>query len=358
MKRVFIIFFFLFPFFLLASSSDTFLKTGNKFLKEGENIKAAQEFEKFLVKYPQDPLYPDALLLYASALIKLEKYSLARRSLQLLLDLYPNSSLAPEAFLKIGKTYEKEKQLKEAINIYQDFLSLYPTNKEAPTARYKIVLLTYQKGKNFLTPSGLESLSYRLEELINLYPTHPLSREARNLYNSLRILLGDYYFRKNQWGKAQVIYEGILRKTPHHSRKDYLLFRIGYTFNMQRQWKEAINYYTRVVKEFPRSRWADNACERIASIYSGFLNREDLAIQWLEYLWRNYPQSEERKRAVWILASLYENQKDYDNAIRCYKWLISLDPKRVAAYKARERIRSIEEKRQKEIEKKLKTLTR
>lgn len=73
------------------------------------------------------------------------------------------------------------------------------------------------------------------------------------------IQLADQYFQDNKWSQASFLYTELMFRYPGDMETDYFLYRSGLVDIEQKFWADAEFYLYRVVNEFPRGVWADDA---------------------------------------------------------------------------------------------------
>lgn len=73
------------------------------------------------------------------------------------------------------------------------------------------------------------------------------------------IQLADDLFQNEKWSDASFIYTELMFKYPGDAETDFFLFRSGLADAQQKLWADAEFSLYRVVNEFPRGVWADDA---------------------------------------------------------------------------------------------------
>ncbi len=73
------------------------------------------------------------------------------------------------------------------------------------------------------------------------------------------IQLADDLFQNEKWTSASFIYTELMFKYPGDAETDFFLFRSGLADSHQKLWADAEFNLYRVVNEFPRGVWADDA---------------------------------------------------------------------------------------------------
>jgi tol-pal system protein YbgF len=94
----------------------------------------------------------------AYALISAKKHADARVAFQKFLKKYPNDALVPNAMYWLGQLYVIESNDDSAQAIYTKLIEQYPDNRKAPDAMYKLAQIYYEKGNKAKSKSLLQSL--------------------------------------------------------------------------------------------------------------------------------------------------------------------------------------------------------
>jgi len=94
----------------------------------------------------------------AYALISAKKHADARVAFQKFLKKYPNDALVPNAMYWLGQLYVIESNDDSAQAIYTKLIEQYPDNRKAPDAMYKLAQIYYEKGNKAKSKSLLQNL--------------------------------------------------------------------------------------------------------------------------------------------------------------------------------------------------------
>ncbi|OGS37508.1 MAG: tol-pal system protein YbgF [Elusimicrobia bacterium RIFOXYB2_FULL_49_7] len=101
-------------------------------------VRAKQEFEEIITKFPQDELVDDCLYWIGETHYVQKKYAEAVIEYRKIVEEYPTDNCAPSAAYKAGLCYEKlddEKNMKKA---WTDLIEKYPSSDEAGLARARL----------------------------------------------------------------------------------------------------------------------------------------------------------------------------------------------------------------------------
>ena len=99
---------------------------------------AAKAFAKFVKKYPQDPLAPNAQYWLGEANYVSQKNAEALKAFELVVSRYPDSTKAPGALFKIGRLQQAAGNKSAARASFERVLKDYPDSPAAGLARQRL----------------------------------------------------------------------------------------------------------------------------------------------------------------------------------------------------------------------------
>jgi tol-pal system protein YbgF len=94
----------------------------------------------------------------AYALINSKKYADARVAFQKFLKKYPNDAMVPNAMYWLGQLYLIESNDDAAKAEYTKLIKQYPDNRKAPEAMFKLAQIHYEKGEKTKSKNMLNDL--------------------------------------------------------------------------------------------------------------------------------------------------------------------------------------------------------
>jgi soluble lytic murein transglycosylase len=142
------------------------------------------------------------------------------------------SLLQPRANLNLGKSYFNLNNYPRAVKTFQHLIQKYPEAKEAAEARYFIA--------RALEKEGSWKEAYLAYEEADLY--HPLS-----------------YFGKKSRLAIRELKKKHKKKLPHFKASEASLFKKGMTCFEQDDYEMAANIFSRLAREYPRSKYVGRA---------------------------------------------------------------------------------------------------
>lgn len=176
-----------------------------------------------------------------------------------------------------------------------------------------------------------ESLQYFLS-YINIAdrqsPTYP---DALNR-------IGDCYFNARDFVNAENYYAKVI--AVGQNGVDYATFQRGYALGLLKRHDDKINLLEKLVKQYPKSDYADDALYEISRAH---LQREqnEAAIEAYNRLLVSYPNSKLARKAALEKGMIYYNLQQYEPAIESYKGVIKNYPGSNEAYAALDGLESI-----------------
>ena len=93
-----------------------------------------------------------------------------------------------------------------------------------------------------------------------------LHREARDRLSESEFLVGRHYYRTRWYPGAITRLEALLEADPGYTGRDGVYFYLGESLLKVNRPAEALPYFERIVKEFEKSEYLEEAQKRIASL--------------------------------------------------------------------------------------------
>ena len=227
---------------------------------------------------PAGTLEPDKFLFdKGTAALKAKKWLTAREYFKQVVETYTGSVYRPDAKIGIGDTYLGEGAaggLVLAINEFREFLTYYPTNRSADYAQYKLGLAHIRQMRApQRDQTETRDAIKELEAFVDRYPNSTLMpeakaklREARNRLSESDYLVGFFYYRQRWYPGAIDRFRSVLKQDPEYTSRDQVYFHLAQSYVKIKREAEALPYYERLVAEFERSEYLEDARKRIAEI--------------------------------------------------------------------------------------------
>ncbi|MGH9313722.1 MAG: outer membrane protein assembly factor BamD [Vicinamibacterales bacterium] len=205
------------------------------------------------------------------------KWLNAREYFRRLVDTYPQSPLRADAKLGIGDSYLGDGTTEGkilGINEFREFLTFFPTHRRADYAQYKLGMGHFLQ---MLSPQRDQTETREaikeFDTFVERYPNSPLTgevrerlREARDRLASSDYQVGLFYFRNRWYPGAVDRFKVLLARDAEYTYRDAVYFHLAESLIRMNQNAEALPYFERLVKEFEKSEYLEEARRRIAEL--------------------------------------------------------------------------------------------
>ena len=221
---------------------------------------------------------PDKILFERAANeIEHGRYDVGRLTLQTLINTYPDSEYLAKAKLSIANSYFTEggvTGLTQSEAEYKDFITFFPTAPEAPQAQYRVGMAHFRlMAKADRDQAEAHLAEVELKEFLVKYPDNPLTvrvkarlRETQEILAQGEFETASFYQMRGAYRAARGRFREIVEKYPNFSRGDLALYGLGQTLEHLKTPKDAVPYYSRVVRDFPLSPRAAEAKDRLVAM--------------------------------------------------------------------------------------------
>ena len=210
----------------------------------------------------------------------------AREFFRQLVDNYPQSPFRADAKLGIADTYKGEHTAESsvlAVNEYREFLALYPTHKRALEAQFKLGMVHHADMRaperdQTETREAVNELTTFVQRCATNpeCPGTPLAeegrkrlREARDRLSLSEYRVGFFYYRQKWYPGAIERFAGILKADPEFTYRDGVYYHLAQIFLAANRPAEALPYLDKLVKEFEKSEYLEQAQKQIDQIKTG-----------------------------------------------------------------------------------------
>ena len=242
-------------------------------------------------KPPEGSLEPDKFLFENGSKALAEKrWYVAREFFRQLVDNYPQSLYRADAKLGIADTFKGEHTPESsvlAVNEYREFLALYPTHKRSFEAQFKLGMVHHADMRSperdqTETREAVNELTTFVQRCASApdCQSSPLAeegrkrlREARDRLSLSEYRVGVFYFRQEWYPGAIERLAGILKNDPEFTYRDGVYYHLGQIFLRANRPAEALPYLDKLVKEFEKSEFLEQAQKQIDQIKAGAIKQ-------------------------------------------------------------------------------------
>ena len=228
----------------------------------------------------KDTEQPDKVLFDKSiADIEKGRYEVARLTLNTLINTYDSSEYLAKAKLAIADSWMRQSGAEgyaQAEAEFKDFQLFYPTMEEAPEAQSKICEIHIrQMEKADRDPNNALRAEQECRDLLTKYPnskfapaTQQRLREIQETLAQAEMVAGDYYYNKGALAAATNRLTGLVGQYPLYSRAAEALWMDGNAYSRlgTRFRDKAGDAYTRIVRDYPLSPYADQAKKKLQEL--------------------------------------------------------------------------------------------
>jgi outer membrane protein assembly factor BamD len=209
--------------------------------------------------------------------LKAQKWLTAREFFRQIVDSYTQSPYRPDAKLGLGDTYLGEgtsEALVLALNEYQEFLTFFPTNPRADYAQFKVGMVHFRQMRApQRDQTETQAAVKELQTFVDRYPNSPLMseakdrlRESKDRLSEANYEVGFFYYRQRWYPGAVDRFRSVLKDDPGYTGRDAVYFYLAESLLKANQKAGALPYYEKLVEEFKRSDYLDEAKKRISEL--------------------------------------------------------------------------------------------
>jgi len=204
------------------------------------------------------------------------RYEVARLSLQTLMNTYDSSEYLAKAKLAIADSWYREggaNGLAQAEAEYKDFILFYPGMPESAEAQNRVCEIHYkQMDKSDRDTTQTLRAEEECRQVIVQFPNSkfvPVAEQRlRNIQESLaahEMVVGVFYAARDMNPAAANRLNALVDQYPLYSKADEALYEAGMSYMKMgpRFRKNAGEMFTRIVRDYPASRRAADAKERL-----------------------------------------------------------------------------------------------
>lgn len=201
----------------------------------------------------------------------------ARLYLRQVIDSFPKSFYAQRAKLAIADSFfdkGDEGNMILAASEYREFIQLYPYSPSASYARYQIAMTFFKK---ISKPGRDQTKTHQaLAEFKRVVTDYPLSEEAKQAQQKITeteerlaahyLSIGEHYCRVSAYKAATSRLMEIVASYPNFTRMDEVYFTLADSYFKWKKTDQSIPYYTKLITDYPKSKYAKKAQERLNEI--------------------------------------------------------------------------------------------
>ena len=247
------------------------------------------------------------------------------------LTLYSNRSSGSKVLMWLAQLEQENSAFHPAVMIYEKLMTLYPASQDYAAALYQVAMLKQEKFSDY------NEATVSLRKFLKKFPEHNYVAHAQYRIATM----ADKNF--SDWSTAVEEYEKLVTKHPTFKYSVPSLLRVGEIQATKLKLKEqAISTYNRVAAEYPDSTLqATEALQRSAKLYQKAKEYEEAIHQYMA-IHDNYPGTDGALKSLKECATIYEKKmKQKDKAVEMLNTLIKEFPESKDAKRAKKRINKL-----------------
>jgi tetratricopeptide (TPR) repeat protein len=264
--------------------------------EKANNLKDAVEQYKLVLTKAREA--ENVKIALAGAYLRAGNYD---ESIRLYKEVIAKQPRNASAYANLGLAHGGKGQWKEEIENYKKAISLNPKD---PVVHYNLASAYEKRNQD-------QDASREYQTVLKI---NPGDLEATTK-------LADIDFKNKRYGEAIRAYDKILKSSP---RKAAIHANLGFAYGELKKYKLSSENYEKAIKYGMKD---IQVHYNLAYTYDK-LGRKKEAVREYEYVAASRPNMD----VLDILAEHYTDEKQYENAIKIYKKMIAINPKRATAY--------------------------
>ena len=217
--------------------------------------------------------------LFERAMKDLEKsrFTVARLTLQTLINTYPDSEYLPPAKYALAESFYRENTTAsqtQAEAEFKDYITFFPTSDLAADAQLKIAL-THVRRMDSPDRDRTQAIlaEAELKTMIESYPDSRLLEEAKQKLRGVQEVLaegdnsvGNFYYQRKAYPAAVARYKQVMTRYPDYSKMPDTLYNLAESLRLTDNAAEAAIYYARIVTDHPLSARVPQAKQNLIAL--------------------------------------------------------------------------------------------
>jgi outer membrane protein assembly factor BamD len=253
-----------------------------------------RKYENPITKETQQP----DKILFDKAINDIEhsRYSVARLTLQTLMNTYDTSEYLAKAKLATADSWYREggsSGLAQAESEYKDFILFYPAMEEAAEAQEKVCDIHFQQmEKADRDPTHALRAEDECRQVMVQFPNSPYApqaeqklREIQELEAEAEYRVGMFYQNKGNNFAAANRLQTLVDNFPIYSKAGDAAWLAATSWSMlgDRFEKQQIAQLTRLVRDYPLSQWVEAAKTRLTALNAPIPEADAAALARMQY---------------------------------------------------------------------------
>lgn len=209
---------------------------------------AQNQFDQLSTAFPGTTLLDRGEYLKGICELEKDEFKNAEKLFRKWIRSFPKSPLLPHAYARLGDALTKQDMIKDGIDAYRASLPFFKEEKDKLPVIFAI-------GENYQNiDNGARAADY-FEDIISLRKTVGPSIYVHDAY----LKQGDYFYTRNNHKKAMDYYNMMIEMFPESEHQPWARFQTANIYRHRGDYRNAIELYTEIIKNYPDSYWARQA---------------------------------------------------------------------------------------------------
>jgi len=295
---------------IVKSSEDKIVKIaalcqiGDTYQDSGDYNKAIDTYSQILKDYP-DSFYSDYVQYQIGlALLKVYNYDGAALAFQSLKNNYPNSKLLDEVTYSLALTYFQREDYSSSSQVLTKFQREFADSNLRPQAIYLLAVSLYNLGR------FLEAIEV-FKNIIKQYS------QNTELIQKVEYEIADCYYQMGQEKEAMNRFKLLRSKYPDSNLTAEVMWWLGEYYYRHNDQVLARRYFSSLIQDFPKSNLVSSAYYALASTYEN----EGLYSEAIDNFNKviESDKSDLAATAAIAIADIYARQNKFESAIQVYQ---------------------------------------
>jgi len=233
---------------------------------------------------------------------------------------FPHEEEASVVLANVGNLYYNNQDFNDALLYFNTLMSRFP---DSPNSKQALLtaMESYFGKRDFSSTEIIAKKIQMNEKLPEEFREKAKGRLAESIYLHAEALVGE-----KEHLKAANEFKRVIEEVPNVIFVDKAYFQAGVQYDLAKEFSMAIEMYSQMISQFPKSEHYLDAVNNLALDY-GELNEYLLAAQTYETLSENHPDSSKVQDALFNASFFYVQAKDWQNSIRANRLYVEKYPR-------------------------------
>ena len=326
--------------------AEALYKSAESLEKLARSTEAAETFDLFSTRYPDNALAGAAMLRAGDVLFGSQDFDEAVTRYQWIVDAGKTPAVQEQTHYRLALAQHNQKNFAGSAATFQALLQKFPESNRRAEAHFRIGEYFLRMANDAIQALGHYQVSIEVEpagkfsglalrglalarfeqkdapaaatlfaQLMRDHPAVPLKEETY-------LWVGQHFYDLESWTSASSAFTALIAAIPEHGNPERVLFLIAECSEQTGDLEKAIEEFQRVVTVAPNSAKAVEANFRAAQLYEASGDRETAMTLYEKAARAN--NGDLAARARFRLAELYEKEGDLDKAAGSYMYVVIL----------------------------------